>query len=210
MALEHSAESAAPARTKLVRRQSLNSRDRILAVTAAMIARRGIRGLRVEEVAEQAGVSTGLLYYHFESRAGLVNAAFEAASEKAPSTALRVASDSRSGYEALEDALLAELDDKPSVRDYAIVWGEVSAQAVFEKDLRPRVRRITHAWRDTVAGAILRGIDDGSIRPDVNAEDAAELLIVLVDGFSVRWLARSLELPRARELMRGALEDLRA
>jgi AcrR family transcriptional regulator len=190
--------------------KGIETRARILAVAAKTIARGGIAALRVEEVAEAADVSPALLYYHFKSRSGLVNAAFEYASEKAPSTALRVASDGRSGYEALESALLAELDDRPSVRDYAIVWGEVSALAVFEDDLRPSVRRINHAWRATVAGAIERGIADGSIRSDIDSEEAAELLIVLVDGFSVRWLAGSLELTRARELMRRALEQVRA
>lgn len=174
-----------------------------------MIAKRGIDGVRVEDVAAEADVSTALLYYHFRSRAGLVEAAFEMASERAPSTALRVASSRLSGYEALEDALLAELDNKASQREYAIVWGEVSARAVFEPELRPRVRRINHDWRQTVAGAIVRGIEDGSIAPDVVPDDAAEVLIVLVDGFSTRWLSGSLELDRVRELMRSALQQLR-
>lgn len=189
--------------------RSADARRRILAVAAKAIARDGISGLRVEEVAAAAGVSTPLLYYHFGSRPGLVNAAFEFASEQAPSTALRVASDSRSGYEALEDALLAELDDSAHVRDYAIVWGEVSAAAVFDEDLRPAVRRVSDGWRDTVAGAIERGIADGSIRDDIEPDAAAELLIVLVDGFCVRWLAGSLDLSRARDLLRFALERLR-
>lgn len=186
------------------------TRQLIVSVAARMIAHHGIHGLRVEQVAEAAGVSPGLLYYHFGSRSGLVKAAFEFASETAPSTALRVASDGRTGYEALEAALLAELDDSPSVRDYAIVWGEVGESAVFEPDLRPSVRTITRNWRMIVAGAIERGIADGSIRSDVNSDDAAELLIVLVDGLCTRWLAGSLELSRARGLLRTAIQELRA
>jgi AcrR family transcriptional regulator len=185
-------------------------RQRILAAAADAIARNGITGMRVEEVAAAAGVSTPLLYYHFGNRTGLVNAAFEYASEQAPSTSLRVASDTRSGYEALEDALLAELDDRASVRDYAIVWGDVSAAAVFDAELRPAVRRVTREWQATVAAAIERGIADGSIRDEVDPDAVAELLIVLVDGFCVRWLSDSLDLSRARALLGLALEQLRA
>lgn len=58
--------------------------------------------------AQEAGVSTPLLDYHFGSRSGLVNAAFELASEEAPSSALRLASDTQRGYAALESALVAE------------------------------------------------------------------------------------------------------
>jgi AcrR family transcriptional regulator len=188
----------------------VNSRQLILGVAAKMIARHGIHGLRVEQVARAAGVSTGLLYYHFGNRSGLVNAAFEFASEKAPSTALRLGSDAASGYEALETALLQELNDNPSVRDYAIVWGDVSACAVFEPDLRPLLRQITRAWRDTVGSAIERGIADGSIRGDLNPAETAELLIVVVDGLCVRWLAGSLDLNQARDLLRNVIEQLRA
>jgi len=191
------------------RDESARSRQAILAVAVGMIARRGIHGLRVEQVAKEAGVSTALLYYHFGSRAGLVNAAFEYASELAPSTALRLASDDQSGYEAVEAALLAELDESPDVRDFSVVWGDVSANAVFEPGLRPSVRTITRAWRMTVAEAIDRGIRDGSIRSDIDPDDAAELLIVLVDGFCIRWLSGSLELERARRLLSKGLEQLR-
>lgn len=175
-----------------------------------MIARNGISGLRVDEVAAAAEVSTPLLYYHFGSRSGLVNAAFEFASKNMPSAALRVPPDRGSGYEALESALLAELDDRPGVRDYAIVWSEVSAAAVFERDLRPSVRTSTQCWQANVAQTIERGIADGSIRGDVDPHEAAELLIVLVDGLCTRWLVGSLEPSRARELLRRALGQLRA
>jgi AcrR family transcriptional regulator len=192
------------------RGDSLETRNKIRAAAARTIARRGIRGLRVEEVAAAAGVSTSLLYYHFRSRAGLVNAAFEYASERAPSTALRVASDSRSGYEALEGALVAELDDDPTVRDYAVVWGEVCAGAVYEPEFRSVITHITRNWRATLAGAIERGIADGSIRRDVDPQETADVLISMIEGLSVRWLAGSLDLERARELLLLTLQPLRA
>ena len=80
---------------------------------------------------------------------------------------------------------------------------------MFDHDLRPAVRVVTDAWRDTVARAIQRGMADGSIRDDIEPDAAAELLIVLVDGFCVRWLAGSIELARARELMQFAIARLR-
>jgi AcrR family transcriptional regulator len=189
-------------------RRPQSAREAILEAAARNIARQGIQGLRVEQVAEDAGVSTALLYYHFESRAGLVAAAFEYASEQAPSTALRLEDDTRSGYEAVRQSLLAELDEDPAVRDYSIVWGDVSASAVFEAELRPLLRSITGSWRDAVAGAIERGIRDGSIRADLDVDATAELLIVLVDGFCMRWLSGSLELERARALLEKAIAAL--
>ena len=180
-------------------------REAILDAAARLIARRGVRGLRVEEVATEASVSPPLLYYHFGSRAGLVRAALEHAGERAPSAALRDPAPGVSGRAAVESALLAELDDEPSVRDNAVVWGEVSATAVFEEELRDDVRAAAEAWRETVGAAIRRGIEDGSIDPGVDPREAAEVLITLVDGLCNRWLAGAMPRERARALLSTAL-----
>lgn len=182
-------------------------REAILSAAARVIASSGVRGLRVEEVASAAGVSPPLLYYHFASRQGLIRAALERASDRAPSAALRAEPDSASGYEAVEAALLAELDDEPSVRDNAIVWGEVSATAVFEPELRADVNRVTTTWRAIVADAIRRGIEDDSIRSGVDPDQAAEVLITLVDGLCNRWLAGAMERERARALLVATISD---
>jgi AcrR family transcriptional regulator len=193
---------------KVARGQPRDNRAAILEAAARTIARRGVRGLRVEEVAAEAGVSAPLLYYHFESRSGLVKAALEAASEQAPSTALRgEPGTGRTGFEAMEAALLAELDDEETTRDNAVVWGEVSASAVFEPELRPDVRRVTETWHAEVAEGIRAGIADASINQDVDPDDAADVLITLVDGLLNRWLAGTIELPRARELLTADLRS---
>jgi AcrR family transcriptional regulator len=182
-------------------------REAILVAAARVISRSGVRGLRVEEVASEAGVSPPLLYYHFASRQGLIRAALERASDKAPSAALRAEPGGRTGYEAVEAALLDELDDDRSVRDNAIVWGEVSASAVFEPELREDVRRVTETWSATVADAIRRGVEDGSIRNGIDPDQAAEVLITLVDGLCTRWLAGAMERERARALLVATLRE---
>ncbi len=181
-------------------------RDAILDAAARVISRNGVRGLRVEQVAAEAKVSPPLLYYHFASRQGLIRAALERASERAPSASLREApADGTSGYAALESALLAELDEDRDVRDNAVVWGEVSASAVFDPELRDDVREVSATWSAEVSDAVRRGIDDGSIRPDVDADAAGQILTALVDGLCNRWLAGAIDRLAARKLLTNAL-----
>lgn len=186
-----------------------DNREAILVAVARVIASRGVRGLRIEDVAAEAGVSAPLLYYHFGNRAGLVKAALEHASERAPSTALREPS-AENGFEAVSTALLNELSDRPDVRDNAVVWGEVSASAVFEAELRPDVHAANEAWRQTVAEAIEVGVGDGSIRAGVDPDAAADQLISLVDGLCTRWLAGTMQRARAGALLRDALTQILA
>lgn len=186
-----------------------DTRQAIVAAAATAIARSGVRGMRIEGVAEAADVSPALLYYHFESRAGLVRAALEHASEQAPSTALRGANPGvagGTGYEALETALLGELDDDEEVREAAIVWGEVGASAVFEPELRAAVKKVTEEWRSEVAVGIKAGIADGSIDPDVDPSESADVLVSLVDGLCARWLSGAIDSRDAQRVLRSGLE----
>lgn len=189
--------------------QPRERREAILEAAARIISRDGVRGLRVEEVASEAGVSPPLLYYHFASRSGLIRAALEHASEHAPSIALRGSTPEGSdGYQAVLNALLGELDDDRSVRDNAVVWGEVSASAVFEPALRDDVRRVSDEWAGAVAEGIRRGHEDGTIRPSAGAAETAEVLITLVDGLCTRWLAGSIGRDDARDLLERTIAHL--
>jgi AcrR family transcriptional regulator len=166
----------------------MNGSDRksaILDAAIAVIARRGVRGLRVEQVAAEAGVATSLLYYYFKNRNGLVRATLDHANERA----------ARSTSAGVEASLLAELDVE--ARDTSVVWGEVLASAVFEPELRDQLKEATDAWNALVAGAIGAGVDD----PDA----VAERLTALVEGLSARWLAGLMTRERAREQLAAAI-----
>jgi AcrR family transcriptional regulator len=160
-----------------------------------VIARRGVRGLRVEQVAAEAGVATSLLYYYFGNRNGLVRATLDHANECAARTT--------TGREAVERSVLAELD--ADARVTSVVWGEVLASAVFEPELRDQLSEATGAWNALVADAIRAGIEDGSIPASADATAVAERLTALVERLSARWLAGLTTRERARELLADAI-----
>lgn len=183
-----------------------DSRGAIISATREAIARDGIRGMRLDRVAAQAGVSVPLVYYHFDSRPGLIRAVMRAVGDRAPSQELRERSAQTSGREAVANALLAELDQDREVRDDAIIWGEVSASAVFDSELRDELRRVNESWRELIATVIDAGRDDGSVAATAEPVEAAELLIALVDGLLARWLAGTLQLEGARRILSQALD----
>jgi AcrR family transcriptional regulator len=187
-------------------RRGGNSREAILDAAAQAILDGGARALRVADVAERAGVSTPLLYYHFSSRASLVRAALAHAAEAAPSAAM-LSADGR-GYDVVRAALLADLEEAPAVHRSAVLWNEVTTLAAFEPELREGVRDAIAAWERAVAAAIQRGVDDGSVDAQVDVDGAAGALTALIDGVSARWLAGALELPAAREQLALAVRAL--
>ena len=181
-------------------------RSAILEAAIKVIARRGVRGLRVEQVAAEAGVAVSLIYYYFDNRNGLVRATLEHANERAATVAAPADGGALSGREAVERTLLAELDDSDHVRDTSVVWGEVLASAMFEPELRDQLREASETWSELVAAAIAEGVADGSIPADVDAQASAERLTALVDGLSARWLAGVATRERAQELLAAGID----
>ncbi|MGW8888531.1 TetR/AcrR family transcriptional regulator [Streptomyces sp. NPDC055749] len=179
-------------------------RRAILEGAARVIARRGVRGLRMEELADEAGVSTALIYYHFDDRSGVLRHTLGFISDRAE----RYTSDgdgSAGPYDArqeLEQSLLLEFQDLSEVRENSTVWGELRASAIFEPELRGDLARATLTWIHDVADLL------GRIRPTAPAPAltaSAERLTALLEGLSTRWLSGALPLAHARALTREAV-----
>ena len=179
-------------------------RTEILRAATRVIARRGVRGLRVAELAAEAGVSIALIYYHFHDRAGILHRTLEFINDRADRyTAERDAAagppDPRTD---LEQALLLELQDVPEVRENSTAWGELRASAVFEPELREDLARATLTWVHEIAELLGRARPGGTAPAHAAA---AERLTSLLEGLSVRWLSGSLPLDHARLLLKEAI-----
>ncbi|MDQ8702212.1 helix-turn-helix domain-containing protein [Streptomyces sp. LHD-70] len=177
----------------------------ILEAAARLIARRGVRGLRVEELATEAGVSTGLIYYHFKDRTGILRHTLEFINDRAERYTTGRAADAEplEPRAELEEILLLELQDTPEVRENSAAWGELRASAVFDQVLREDLARATLVWGQEVA-ALLGHVQPMAPAPALAA--AGERLTALLEGLSMRWLSGGLDLGHARDLMRGAID----
>ncbi|MFF0739286.1 TetR/AcrR family transcriptional regulator [Streptomyces sp. NPDC004111] len=177
----------------------------ILEAAARVIARRGVRGLRVEELAEEAGVSTGLIYYHFKDRTGILRHTLEFINDRAEryTTVETADGEPLDAREELDQVLLLELQDVPEVRENSIAWGELRASAVFDPVLREDLARATLVWVQEVA-ALLGQVHP--MAPAARLASAAERLTALLEGLSMRMLSGGLTLDHARTLLREAVE----
>ncbi|MEV8457508.1 helix-turn-helix domain-containing protein [Streptomyces sp. NPDC052095] len=177
----------------------------ILEAAARVIARRGVRGLRVEELAAEAGVSTALIYYHFKDRTGILRQTLEFINNRAEryTTSRDPDGPAPTPREELDDTLLLELQDTVEVRENSSAWGELRASAVFDEELREDLARATLTWVQDVAALL------GRVRPMASASSlaaAAERLTALLEGLSMRWLSGGIRIEHARDLMRGAID----
>lgn len=185
--------------------QAIETKGKILAAATRAIARCGVRGLRLDEVAKEAGVAISLIYYYFKTREDLVHATLQSANDLAVLGMHSNASGETTGREQLISLLTGEFSDRDEVRQMAVVWSEATACAAFDETLVPYVVEATKTWVEIVSGLIRKGVEDGSINPDVDVMASAERLTVLVEGLSAKWLARVYTTERVLQILTSAL-----
>ncbi|WP_424851729.1 TetR/AcrR family transcriptional regulator [Streptomyces sp. SAI-170] len=187
------------------------SRRRLLNAALEILAEEGYRGLTVKTVGERAGVSRGMVNYHFMSKAGLVEAVVADIREMFIDR-LR----EQPGYVRMSglDAVLAKLDQffvrlaqpEPGVRARALLV--LLVEAVGSADgMKGVMAEHLSLVRAGIEEDIRRGVADGSIRPDVDVVAQAFLVESIARGVLLQYQLDSAR-TRLTEIARAARETL--
>jgi AcrR family transcriptional regulator len=185
------------------------ARERILAAAVERIARHGIDEVRIARIAMDAGVSSSLVHYHFETREALLEQALEYSYELAGDVRLgpdgdAVELDSVQRLAAMIDQFLPY----PGLleRDW-ILWVELWLRAVRHPEMRPTAARLYERMRAWFSEAIAMGIERGEFVTDTEPDRVAERVLALADGYGVRVLFGDMEVEHARREIWAALRE---
>ena len=181
-------------------------RERILAAAVERIARDGIDEVRIARIAMDAGVSSSLVHYHFETREALLEQALDYSYELAGDVRLGPEGDAvELGSVRRLAAMIDQCLPYPGMleRDW-ILWVELWLRAVRHPELRPTAARLYARMRDWFSEAIATGIERGEY-PD----RIADRVLALADGYGVRVLFGDMEVADARrEIWDGVRGEL--
>jgi AcrR family transcriptional regulator len=177
----------------------------ILEATCRVIAREGADGLRMGTVAREAGVSSALLHYYFDTRADLLMQAFEHADVKADEAAEQEISGIPTALGRLQRLLLIYAGADAVFRDDWVLWVEMWRSSIFDERLAQSVRRSSASWLEQIGDLIEQARDEGSVGAAVNVADATQRLAAVVDGLGLQVLTGTTTHERAADLILGAL-----
>ena len=161
-----------------------DARQQILAAVEVVISRHGVRGMTLRLVADEAGVSLGLLGYHFKNRDALILAAF---------VGVRIQI-----REAFEIALSTA--DQPDDRLRAFIRAAFTAQFLDGPYAHMRLSAwamaptapVINEWWTTRVGVHLEKLGEfiAAARPDLGSQEAhnrAVDVLALSNGLWLGW-----------------------
>jgi AcrR family transcriptional regulator len=141
-------------------------REQICRAAATVISREGFAGSTMRMVAEEAGVSTGMLNHYFANRQDLLTQALVFVSERAQSRMHEAIQGIPPGRERLVALLDSALAEGQEVSETWRVWINAYGEAVRLADLRHTIESRLTSWYELIDEA-LEGLvpadDDGSI-----------------------------------------------
>lgn len=158
--------------TEKMRLRKAAARQRIAECTYQCVAEGGFRNAKITRIAQLAGVATGSIYRHFESKEDLFAEIFRVATQREIDKVVEALATPGSAIERLEKAL----------QQFAgrALKGPVMAWSLIAEPVDPKVEEERLAYRKAYADlfeqAIREGIKEGCI-PDQNARQSSTCLV---------------------------------
>src|SRR5512132_1699251 len=169
-------------------KQSKDRHQEILDAAARVITDRGLAETRISDVAEQAGVSPGLILYYFESKDRLLSEALTYVNDQ---FYLRTSREIRRIPSATEQLRrLVDLSVPGYVPEYGrldewALWIEVWVRALRDPQMAKDREALDQRWRQSIADIIRAGQAAGEFGPG-DADELAMRIGSLIDGLAIQ------------------------
>lgn len=192
------------------------SRQRLLTAAMVLFGTKGYTGTTLTDIGREAGISRGLVAYHFGSKEGCMRAVLEeirTRSRRFGSTGLG----DRRGLAALEH--VAENYLRSYVTGYR--GGRTMFVAIVESisstpELQPLTTETDDVFREVIAERLREAIEDSDLPDDTDIHTHSILLVGLLRGLGLQWLVSptSVDLddvvPATLAMIRASLDPPRA
>lgn len=165
-------------------------KEQILEVALKMFAEYGYYGASIADIAASAGVSQAGLLHHFRSKAALMAAVLEFRDRTNSERMILASDEPLRGVDALRHQIRMVQRNvaRPGLTQLLLV---VTMEAVNPDHPAHDWLLERYDWMVNWMEASLRlGVEDGTIRPDVDCRAVARSVFAMQDGIEVQWLIR--------------------
>jgi len=179
----------------MVRKQTpvKDRRKELILIAFNHIAKRGFEGLRVREVAAEAGINNATLHYYFPTKEDLIKGVVDYLIEKF-STSYSFDLAAKESPDAWK-VVRAELEDARlnfrGARDQIVVFTELLMRSLRDPAIARIFKKLDESWRGYMAGVIEQGIRQGIFRSELDPAITATLIMLQIKGYGYQMLGET-------------------
>ena len=178
----------APRRTQAER--TATAHRRMIRAAIGLIARQGYTKTTLAQVGREAGYTGGLVSHHFGSKEGLLRELVGRIAGRFYADQIRPATDKLAGLDALVATAETYLNElvvrEDRMRALYVLMGEALGPVSEIDEIFVELNR---GFRQSTRELIQQGIDAGEIRGDLDPDAEAGLVIGMLRGVALQWIA---------------------
>ena len=160
------------------------TRERLLQAAFQEVHRSGFQSASIDTILAATNVTKGALYHHFDSKETLGYAVIEEIIAKLVHDRwLRPMLGSGQPIDILIGVVRQIPVGAKDVRVGCPLLNLAQEMSPLDEQFRKRLRRIFLAWQDGVATLLRKGQAQGTVRRDLNPDEAASFLVAMVEGY---------------------------
>ena len=160
-------------------------RQELLAIAARLFAERGFKNTTVRDIADAAGILSGSLYHHFDSKEAMVDELLDSFQQELWREYDAIEASDRTPREKLEAVVRISFEAiHHHHSEVAIFQTDAAHLATFDRFAYLEERNVR--FRTLWTGLLTAGVASGELRPDLNVELVYRFLRDTV-WVAVRW-----------------------
>jgi TetR/AcrR family acrAB operon transcriptional repressor len=162
------------------------TRDKILLAALAIFARRGYSEASMDEIAREAGITKGALYWHFQDKQSLYGAVVDLVLKRQMEGISKPLAGPSSPEEKVEAVVRATIDFYRSNQQVVEFYSNMlfEGKLLTQMNLKKTMTKMYSSYRRELAGLLRESDLPEGLLPEI----AAALLVSCLDGIFIQWV----------------------
>lgn len=191
--------------------QSTRTKGALIEAAIALFGEHGYRATSIKAIAERAGITHGVIPFHFGSKDGLLLAVIETCFERFAQSVLGPLQDPQRtrdfGLGDLDATLRAQVAFSDAHPEVGRVFQVLMAESIASSpELRPHFRSFHQRLVGVGIAWMREGQARGALRSDADPETVVETLLAFLTGTRTHHLVHGLDRRRVHQQMMELLE----
>src|SRR5690606_85808 len=167
------------------------TRRQVMEAALRVFSQNGYAATTLDDIAREAGVTRGAIYWHFDNKADLYNTLVAEVSGRVSPMIVVTLEEGDSVLGVLREIFVRLLsymeEDEEFCAVQELVLFKTAVTPEMEEGLRKKVEG-THQMVEMLTAVIERGIEAGEIRADLKPRDVALAMLGFQNGLTALWL----------------------
>lgn len=166
-------------------KKSETSRQQVLDAAIKVLAKRGFTNTSVSDIADAAGMSKGVVHYHFANKEDLIVRVLQQCYDTLSAAVRSAWSEPGTPPERIRRALRAMWLTRTSGSAEMTVVADMMAQGIHDPKIKKAIAARFHTSREELVQELVSSFEKVGLRPKLPAEVVARIVMASMDGLGL-------------------------